>query len=249
MRELLNLQMSSNEKANNLRSLYDNIQVHVRGLESLGVSSKQYGSLLIPVITSRMPAEITLQIARKISQDVWEIDEIMNIILSEIEAREVSDKVRISEKGSDKLRPKFNMPAGTTKAFVASISSTKRSVNCFFCNREHYASDCQEVTDTSKRIEILNSAKRCLCCFKVGHFAKYCRSNRKCKHCQGKQNAIVCLKANKKEEKPVSTSVNASALKRGTNILLQTAQTYAFGKNSNERVPVNVLFDSGSWKS
>ena len=191
MRELLNLQTSSNEKANSLRSLYDNIQVHVRGLESLGVSSRQYGSLLIPVIMSRMPAEITLQIARKTSQDVWEIDEIMNIILAEIEAREVSEKVRISEKGNDKLRSKFNMPAGTTKAFVASTGSPKRSINCFFCNGEHYASDCQEVTNTSKRIEILNSAKRCLCCLKVGHFAKNCRSNRKCKHCQGKHHAIV----------------------------------------------------------
>ena len=32
-------------------------------------------------------------------------------------------------------------------------------------------------------------------------------------------------------------------------MLLQTAQTYAFGENSNEKVPVNVLFDSGSQKS
>ena len=249
MRELLNMQMSSNEKANNLRALYDNIQVHVRGLESLGVSSKQYGSLLIPVIMSRMPSEITLQIARKTSQDVWEIDEIMDIILAEIEAREVSEKVRISEKGNDKLKPKFNMPAATTKAFVASTGSPKRSVSCFLCNKEHYASDCQEVTDTSKRIEILNSAKRCLCCLKVGHFAKNCRSTRKCKHCQGKHHAIVCLRANKEEDEHVSTSVNASALRRGTNVLLQTAQTYAFGENSNKKVPVNVLFDSGSQKS
>ena len=84
------------------------------------MSSKQYGSLLIPVIMSRMPAEITLQIARKTSQDVWEVDEIMKIILADIEALEVSEKVRISEKGSDKLRSKFNMPTGTTKAFVTS---------------------------------------------------------------------------------------------------------------------------------
>ena len=125
MRELLNMQMSSNEKANNLRALYDNIQVHVRGLESLGVSSMQYGSLLIPVIMSRMTSEITLQIARKTSQDVWEIDEILDIILAEIEAREVSEKVRISEKGDDKLKPKFNMPGATTKAFVASTGSPK----------------------------------------------------------------------------------------------------------------------------
>ena len=52
----------------------------------------------------------------------------------------------------------------------------------------------------------------------------------------------------KEEEEPVSTSVNASVLKRGTNVLLQTAQTYAFDENSN-KVPVYVLFDSGSQKS
>ena len=193
MRDLLNMQMSSNEKANNLRTLYDNIQVLIRGLESLDVSSKQYGSLLIPVIMSHMPTEITLQIARKTSQDVWEINEILDIILAEIEAREVSEKVRIWEKGNDKLKPKCNMPAATMKAFVASTGSPKRSVSCFLCNKEHYASDCQEVTDTSKRIELRNSAKRCLCCVKVGHFARNCRSTRKCKRCQGKHHAIVCL--------------------------------------------------------
>ena len=64
MQELLNLQSLNNEKANNLRSLYDNILVHVRGLESLGVSSEKYGSLLIPMIMSCMPNKITLQIAR-----------------------------------------------------------------------------------------------------------------------------------------------------------------------------------------
>ena len=59
----------------------------------------------------------------------------------------------------------------------------------------------------------------------------------------------MCLRANKEEDEHVSTSVNASALRRGTNVLLQIAQPYAFGENSNKKVPVNVLFDSGSQKS
>ena len=206
------------------------------------MSSKQYGSLLIPVIMSRMPTEITRQIARKTSQDVWEIDEIMVIMMAEILAREVSEKVRISEKRNDKLRPKFYMPAGTTKAFVASTSSPKGSVNWFFCNKELYASDCQDVTDTSKRIEVLLSAKRCLCCLKFGHLAKNCCRIRKCKHCEGKHAPCNCLfEASKEEDEPVSTSVNASALRRGTNVELQTTQTYAFGENSNKKVPVNVF--------
>ena len=51
------------------------------------------------------------------------------------------------------------------------------------------------------------------------------------------------------EDEPMLTSVNASMIKRGTNMLLQPAHTYAFGENSNKTVPVNVLFDSGSQKS
>ena len=57
------------------------------------------------------------------------------------------------------------------------------------------------------------------------------------------------LKANKEEDEPMPTSANAPALRRGTNVLLQKAQAYVFGENSNKKVPVTVLFDSGSQKS
>ncbi len=39
--------------------------MQVRGLESLEMSSKSYGSLLIPVIMSPMPGDIALQVAQK----------------------------------------------------------------------------------------------------------------------------------------------------------------------------------------
>ena len=50
--------------------------VHVRGLESLGVSAEKYGSLLVPVIISRLPEEIALEVARKTSDNVWNITHI-----------------------------------------------------------------------------------------------------------------------------------------------------------------------------
>jgi len=85
MQELLNLQSHPNRKTNQLRSMYDNIMGHIRRLENLGVSSEKYGGLLIPVIMSRMPTEIALQVARKTSEDIWKIDDIMEIIRKEIE--------------------------------------------------------------------------------------------------------------------------------------------------------------------
>ena len=43
------------DKPSQLRFIHDKISVHTRGLASLGVNSKQYGSLLIPVIMAKLP--------------------------------------------------------------------------------------------------------------------------------------------------------------------------------------------------
>ena len=64
MDELLKLQTRSGEKSSQLRYIYDKVSVNVRGLESSGVHSEQYGSLLIPVIMSKLPADVRLQIVR-----------------------------------------------------------------------------------------------------------------------------------------------------------------------------------------
>ena len=45
-----------------LRYVYDKISVNVRGLVSMGVSSKEYESLLIPIIMSKRSSDFRLQI-------------------------------------------------------------------------------------------------------------------------------------------------------------------------------------------
>ena len=58
-----------------LRLVYIKISVNIRGLESLSESSNQYGSLLIPVIMSKLPHEIRVQVARNTAGEVWEMSE------------------------------------------------------------------------------------------------------------------------------------------------------------------------------
>ena len=62
MQALLKLQSSENERIADLRAICDTIMVHIRGLESLGMSSDNYGSLLVLVIIFRMPEDIALQV-------------------------------------------------------------------------------------------------------------------------------------------------------------------------------------------
>lgn len=66
------------------RFLYDKLSVHVQGLSSLGVLSQEYGSLLIPIIMSKLPNEIRLEIAGKSTDVVWKINELLDTIKGEV---------------------------------------------------------------------------------------------------------------------------------------------------------------------
>lgn len=66
-------------------------------MASLGVTSDQYGSLFTPIIMSKLPSEIRLQIARNSKDSVWKIDELLNVIKIEVEVREASEMTKTSE--------------------------------------------------------------------------------------------------------------------------------------------------------
>ena len=85
------------EELLNLPLVYDKISVNVRGIEALGVGQEQYGSLLIPVIMAKLPSNIRLQIARITKRDVWHMDELLRVVKEEVEARELSESMKICE--------------------------------------------------------------------------------------------------------------------------------------------------------
>ena len=79
MQALLN--MGKKNSTMSLREIYDTLNVHIRGLKSFGVTSKEYGSLLIPVIMARIPNAIAIQVAQKTTEDVWDIEDTLEIVL------------------------------------------------------------------------------------------------------------------------------------------------------------------------
>ena len=55
--------VTSNNNLPALRRLYNTLEVHIRGLQSLGVSQSSYGALLSPVILTKLPQEIRIIIS------------------------------------------------------------------------------------------------------------------------------------------------------------------------------------------
>ena len=80
MEELLKISPCVGDKPSSLRYVYDKINVNIRGLSAMGISSTQYGSLLIPIIMTKLTPELRLRIARETKKEVWEY-EIVNIYI------------------------------------------------------------------------------------------------------------------------------------------------------------------------
>eukprot|EP00794_Sanderia_malayensis_P000740 gene740-biopygen24 len=122
------------------REVYDNLNIHIRGLKSLGVTSKEYGSLLVPVVMTRLPSEIAIEVARKTTEDVWDIEEILEIVRKEIEAREVSTKVKMNDRRPD--RTSQQQISGTTRAVQQETDPVLLLQKCALCFELYRSTRC-----------------------------------------------------------------------------------------------------------
>ena len=141
--QILQIPACTEGRTGQLRFAFDKISVHVRGLASLGIAAEQYGSLLIPVIMAKLPSEIRLQI-----DDVWQINDMIKTIKSEIKAQEMSEMARSN------VNEKTNKPKPGTVLTVSFFIVTedekdgpgKFKIKCAYCHELHCSASCERVT-------------------------------------------------------------------------------------------------------
>ena len=71
-----------------LRKIYDKVESSIRNLKSLGINPDSYGSLLSPLLVEKLPEELRMIIARKFSDEIWRLEELMVYFKQELYARE-----------------------------------------------------------------------------------------------------------------------------------------------------------------
>lgn len=213
MDELLKIPVCSGDKASQLLFVYGKISVNVRGLEALGVNSSQYGSLLIPIIMSNLPAEIRIQIARNTAAEVWKITDLLEVIRKELEARELSENVRTEtdiNRKSEHRNPSRNQ-SSASNLFVRNEETNETKPKCVYCGELHFSASCNRVKDLNKRKSILTRDKRCYLCLRRGHITKECKKQQNCRRCEGRHHQSICQrdsKSEKTEKQPDDSSTN-----------------------------------------
>ena len=108
------------------------------------------GSLLIPIIMAKLPPEIRVHVARNTTEDVWDIESILNVIQNEIEAREIGEKINAISNNTEPKQPQLpKIP--TTGSFVLDSTPPLPTPTCVYCSEMHFSASCPKITDMCSR--------------------------------------------------------------------------------------------------
>jgi len=203
-----------------LQNFVDKVNVHIRALESLGVTQDAYGCFLVQIVISRLPNFLRLQWARKDPEDNLELKDLIEFLSNESSAIEMTQ---------DEPQGRNNLPKNICVSQI-------KTVACFKCGSNHYLSECSAFIKLpiEEKISFLNNKKLCQNCFGPKHVAKNCFKNIRCKECNGRHHTLI-------HNQHIATPIlHIDVHKR--EVLLPTVQVNCGSHNDN----LVALLDSGS---
>ncbi|UYV65158.1 hypothetical protein LAZ67_3003366, partial [Cordylochernes scorpioides] len=218
VRRLLNSVISNVKKENrNLSSLYDELNSHLRSLETLGIDPQLSGIFLYPLVESSLPSDIlkiwhrhpssgyALELAKREESDkgVGGAQERLRLLLDFIKAEVRSaQRLKFVEKGFKQEEPykrSYNDGTRTRSNFrpatVSSLFGGRTNIKCFFCERTNHAShQCNSIMKMypRERNDKIRSAHLCFKCLRKGHIQSQCREQLECKNCGRNHLEVLC---------------------------------------------------------
>ena len=262
MEVLLNLEAVIGEHdLKGLRSLQNEVEASVRSLKALGVSS-EYGTMLTPVLLTKLPPAIRLIVSRKITDADLNLETLQTALEEELVARE-----RSRDPTRNVKRTHNHMPA-TATTLLSETQGFDGKQMCCYCQQTHSSGDCQVVKDINTRKQILKTSGRCFNCLRKGHIGKKCCTTPQCRSCNRKHHPSICdesasvknVVSNQTNPRNITTPLNPSALAfvstdtttamcstQVKSVLLQTARALVCNPvRPDIPIQMRVLLDSGS---
>ena len=264
IQELLNLApLGRQASISELRKLNNKLLSHIRCLENLGISGKEYGVVLTPIVLSCLPHSIRLEWARESEDKESDLEWLLEFLEKEIENRERCDSFKEAVKYETKRESQktkqirgpstasaLNTVSGRPNGRKSKSQGQVYSETCGVCSRGHPTSKCWTLvkSDLGLRRSVLRNKGLCFKCLGKGHLASDC--DVVCSKCSGDHNFLLCrgnsaeTSASRSEavsHTGVATRVDSSA------VVMQVLTVKIAGPNG--LVSANVLLDSGSDKT
>ncbi|KAI5754867.1 hypothetical protein M8J77_012174 [Diaphorina citri] len=265
IREMMSLvlQNTISKDKMSIPDLYDRLQSHLRNLDSLGVTTENYASILLPLVSSSLSSEL-LQIWERTCSATVNRDsdatskEKLNSLLSFLRCEvEQSQKLKLAQSNfgltadtDQHIKARREAPVRHTRdskqerfaTATGLTNNTFQEVICIFCQNKHKSYECLKAKDMpqEKKQELIKESRTCFICLRSGHRAFQCKANIKCKKCSARHYDVMCSAR--------STS-SCIASNRVDSVLLQTLVVKLLDPFGGRSKDVRVLIDTGSQRS
>ena len=97
------------------------------------------------------------------------MNELLHVIKGEVEARELSDIVKVHDRRGQEAPTRRTIFPPTETSLVSGDLPYK--IQCVCCRANHYSAACDKLTTCQSRQDILLREGRCFLCLSVGHCA------------------------------------------------------------------------------
>ena len=147
------------------------IEINVRNLKTLGITSESFAPVIIPTILSKIPEAICHEVMKINRDSDWDFHAVVEKFQNEVVSREqcklmsrnssapkkpeqVGRNTRYRERSVDN-----DFSTGSSLISTNQGGKNWKSPTCVYCGQNHKALQCEQVTETTKRREILQRDK------------------------------------------------------------------------------------------
>ncbi|CAG7837087.1 unnamed protein product [Allacma fusca] len=272
VRELLRLVLhnATNTKGKvTVTQLYDQLESHIRALDTLGVTSDKCAAMLYPLVESCLPEDVlrawqrgaaTANVPEENDPSKNRLTRLLQFLRSEVEGEE---RIRLARTGfgiksrceKQQKETEFTEEIPTAAGLFSGDSQpTTKTSHCIFCDKKHPSQDCfqaQKMALLEKR-SCLQKRKGCFTCLRIGHMGKDCRQAVKCVICSQKHYPIMCPElipkgAPGKKDVNVEAKASLANLSSSPEVLLKTLMVKIQSGGTSRKV--RVIIDDGSHRS
>ncbi|CAI6376224.1 unnamed protein product [Macrosiphum euphorbiae] len=261
LQHLFNQPHIQSEAVSSLKALVDTTNKHLRALKVLKQPTESWDTIIIYLISSRLPSE--LRKAWEIESSAYESPSWLQMCTFMEKRIHVLDLLQLQSSSTprSKLTNKCNSRA-TTHAVTAAQGNKQP---CNICSQHHIIYQCNLFmkSTASERHALAKKAKLCINCLRASHSSSQCSSDKTCKECGGKHHTLLHFGDSKGEnntsEVPTLTlktqpstssgidtvAVNHGALREKSTVILSTAVVRVYGPSGRSEL-CRALIDTAS---
>ncbi|XP_055603839.1 uncharacterized protein LOC129752069 [Uranotaenia lowii] len=198
-RGLYNLPPIQHESAQDLNTLVDDFQRHVKALGKLGEPIEHWDTPLIFILTNKLDSATIRAWEQDTRQkDEVKYDELIEFLIHQVRMLKSVDsdlQHRSSVPTVSKVAGQIpKKPVPIRSVVNTATSETQSSTSpCHCCLRTHPLHQCPAFSNlsSSQRRELVTQHSLCWNCFRTNHQARSCKSKFLCRICQAKHHTML----------------------------------------------------------